>query len=193
MEKNEIPSVCPLNRAAWRTWLAANHETASAVWLVYYKKKARKTNFEWSDAVDEALCFGWIDSVRKTLDEDRFIQFFSKRKSKSVWSKINKDKIEQLIAKGLMMPAGYTSIAVAQENGSWNILDEVEDLTVPKDLEKAFQSQAGSAQFFIGLSKSAKKSMLQWIILAKQAATRQKRIDELVTLAAQGLKPKQFR
>lgn len=193
MEKNEIQSICPASRAEWRAWLMANHESEPAVWMIYYKKKSGQASFSWSDAVDEALCFGWIDSVRRTLDENRFTQFFGKRKAKSVWSKINKAKIQQLIADGLMMPAGYASIETAKKNGSWTILDEVEELTIPEDLEKAFHSKAGSADFFNGLSRSVKKSMLQWLVMAKQAVTRQKRIDELVEMAAQGLKPKQFR
>lgn len=121
------------------------------------------------------------------------MQFFCKRKPKSVWSKINKDKVQQLIEKGLMTKAGYASIEIARQNGSWDILNDVEELKIPEDLEKEFQRKPGSGDFFLSLSKSAKKSILQWLILAKRPETRQKRVAEIAELATQKLKPKQFR
>lgn len=147
----------------------------------------------WSEAVDEALCFGWIDSTRKTIDEEKFIQFFSKRKPNSVWSKINKEKVQRLIDERLMTPAGYESIERAKQNGSWAILDDVEELIIPNDLEKEFKTKLGSKDFFLSLSKSVRKSILQWLTLAKQQETRQKRMSEIAELASQKLKPKQFR
>ena len=147
----------------------------------------------WSDAVDEALCFGWIDSTRKSLEIDKFIQFFTKRKPTSVWSKINKEKIERLKQEGLLMPAGLESISIAQQNGTWNILDDVEELEISEDLEKEFNTREGSKEYFLSLSKSVKKSMLQWIKLAKRPETRQKRIVELVEHANRKIRPKQFR
>ncbi len=149
-------------------------------------------SLSWSEAVDEALCFGWIDSTAKTLDEQTFMQFFCKRKPNSVWSKINKAKVQRLMDEGLIMQAGYESIETAKQNGSWTILDEVEELNIPQDLEEAFESRPGSKDFFLSLSKSVRKSILQWLVLAKQQATRQKRISEIAERAAQRLKPKQF-
>jgi uncharacterized protein YdeI (YjbR/CyaY-like superfamily) len=182
----------PDSRQAWREWLQANHQTEQSVWVLYYKKKTKVPSLTWSEAVDEALCFGWIDSTAKPIDEQTYRQFFSKRKPNSVWSKVNKEKVKNLIEQGLMMQAGLDSIAVAQQNGSWTILDEVEELIVPSDLDAALEAQTGAKAFFMGLTKNTRKAMLQWLVLAKQVTTRQKRISEIADLAAQGLKPKQF-
>ena len=190
MEKKEVEIIYPTSQTDWRQWLQNNHRTKQSVWLVYYKKKANIPTIAWSDAVDEALCFGWIDSKRITLDDDKFMQFFSKRKPNGTWSKINKEKIKQLIVAGLMAKAGYESIEKAKQNGSWIILDDVEELKIPKDLATALKINPGSKKFFLGLSKSVKKASLQWIVLAKRPDTRQKRILEIAELAAQKLKPK---
>jgi uncharacterized protein YdeI (YjbR/CyaY-like superfamily) len=138
------------------------------------------------------LCFGWIDSIKKKLDDERSIQFFSKRKPKSTWSKINKEKVMRLMEAGLMAQAGITCIEVAKENGSWNLLDSVEALIIPTDLEQALKAKVNAFDFFIGLSKSTKKAMLQWLVLAKRAETRQSRINEIAELADKQQKPKQF-
>jgi uncharacterized protein YdeI (YjbR/CyaY-like superfamily) len=193
MQKIEIESFCPKSREEWRLWLKENHVSKQGVWLIYYKKKSGVSTITWSDAVEEALCFGWIDSIKKPIDEHTFMQFFCKRKPVSVWSKINKAKVQRLINEGLIMPAGHESIAIAKQNGSWIILDDVEELTIPEDLEKAFLTQPGSNDFFLSLSKSARKGILQWLVMAKWAETRQNRINEIAELASQKLKPKQFR
>lgn len=188
----QTATYCPASRQEWREWLEKNHHSQQSVWLVYYKKNANAAPVTWSDTVDEALCFGWIDSTVKTLDGDKFMRFFCKRKPTSVWSKINKGKVQQLIAEGRMMRAGYESIETAQRNGSWATLDDVEELTIPQDLQKALKANKGAMAFFVGLSRSVRKAILQWLVLAKRPETRQKRITEIATLAAQGLKPKQF-
>ena len=193
MQDKAITTFCPANRQQWRQWLQEHHSTQQSIWLVYYKKKANTATITWSEAVDEALCFGWIDSTARPLDDEKFMQFFTRRKANSVWSKINKGKVQRLIEEGLMTQAGYESIEAAKQNGSWSILDDVEELKIPKDLEKAFRSHAGAKAYFVGLSKSVKKSILQWLVLAKRPETRQKRIAEIAELAGQQLKPKQFR
>ena len=193
MQKKGIETFYPTNRQEWREWLLENHNKKQSIWLVHYNKKSNMPSVSWSDAVDEALCFGWIDSTRKSLEIDKFIQFFTKRKPTSVWSKINKEKIERLKQEGLLMPAGYESIMIAQQNGTWNILDDVEKLEISEDLEKEFNTREGSKEYFLSLSKSVRKSMLQWIKLAKRPETRQKRIIELVENASLEIKPKQFR
>jgi uncharacterized protein YdeI (YjbR/CyaY-like superfamily) len=190
MTESNIETFCPTSKTEWRQWLEEHHLSKQAVWLVCYKKEANKPTIAWTEAVDEALCFGWIDSVRKTLDEEKFIQFFSRRKSKGTWSKVNKEKIQQLIDCGLMTEAGYASIERAKQNGSWTILDEVEALVIPKDLETAFNANPKSREFFLSLSKSVRKAILQWLVLAKRPETIQKRITEIVERAAQNLKPK---
>lgn len=188
-----MDSFCPSNKEAWRSWLEVNHETKDSIWLIFYKKKSPTPNLTWSEAVDEALCFGWIDSVKKTIDNEKYKQYFSKRKAKSTWSKVNKDKVDYLMEHNLIVEAGYKSIEVAKSNGSWSILDEVDALVVPEDLEQAFKTKKGSKEYFERLSKSAKKILLYWIISAKRTATRQKRIAEVAENASKNLKPKQFR
>ena len=192
MQQKEIETFYPTSQQQWRQWLEENHRSKQAVWLVHYKKKSGVPTISWSEAVDEALCFGWIDSVRKTLDNETFIQFFSKRKPNGTWSKVNKEKIRQLVEAGLMTQAGLESIETAKQNGSWTILDEVEELILPNDLEIEFNTQPGSKDFFLSLSKSVRKAMLQWLVLAKQPETRQKRIREIVELAALKQKPNRF-
>jgi uncharacterized protein YdeI (YjbR/CyaY-like superfamily) len=192
MKKETVENFCPKSRQAWRRWLQKNHSSKQSVWLVHHKKQTGIASVTWDQAVDEALCFGWIDSIRKSVDDKTYIQFFSKRKPTSVWSKINKAKVQRLIDDGLMMDTGYKSIEVAKQNGSWEILNDVEGLIISKDLAKEFKKKPGSKAFFLSLSKSVQKAMLQWIVLAKQQVTRQKRISEIAELAAQKLKPKQF-
>lgn len=183
----------PKSRKAWRAWLLKNHDSKQSVWVIYYKKKSGKPTLPYSDAVDEALCFGWIDSKVKPVDEEKFMQFFCKRKPNSTWSKINKEKIERLIEEGLMTEAGYKTIEAAKANGSWTILDEVEALIIPADLEEEFKKWPGSKKYFLQLSRTDKRNILQWLVLAKKTETRQKRNIEIAELAAQELKPKQFR
>jgi uncharacterized protein YdeI (YjbR/CyaY-like superfamily) len=192
MSNKDIETFCPKSQTEWRQWLEQNHQSKQSVWLVYYTKKSTLPSLNWSEAVDEALCFGWIDSTRKTIDEFSFMQFFSKRKPKSNWSKINKDKVQRLIDGNRMTKAGYKSINIAKQNGYWTILDEVEELTIPNDLEIAFKKHKGSKDHFLSLSKSAKKMMLCWIVLAKRPETRQKRIDKIVENLALQQIPKEF-
>lgn len=186
-------SYCPANKEDWRNWLAKNHLIKDSIWLILYKKASPTPNLSWSEAVDEALCFGWIDSTKKTIDKERYTQYFCKRKAKSNWSRVNKDKVKVLIEQGLMEEAGYKSIEIAKENGSWNILDEVEALVIPADLEKEFANHEGAMTYFDNLSKSAKKILLYWVVSAKRPETRQKRILEIAENASKNLKPKQFR
>jgi uncharacterized protein YdeI (YjbR/CyaY-like superfamily) len=192
MQKKDSETFCPASQQEWRKWLEEHHQSKQSVWLVQYKKKANKPSISWEESVDEALCFGWIDSIRKTLDEEKYIQFFSKRKPAGNWSKINKEKVQMLMQEGRMTQAGLDSVERAKQNGSWTTLDGVEELIIPKDLAKAFRMQKGSKDYFMSLSKSVKKSILQWIVLAKRPETRQNRINEIAELAAQKLKPKQF-
>lgn len=190
--KKEAPVFYPKNLVAWRKWLEKNHLSEQAVWLAFYTKASRKKTITWSEAVDVALCFGWIDSKKIKIDEERSHQFFSRRKPVSTWSKINKEKVQRLMEQGLMAEAGLQSIEAAKQNGSWTILDEVEELKIPDDLELAFQKQKSGRDFFLSLSKSTRKAMLQWLVLAKRPETREARINDIVALASQNKKPKQF-
>jgi len=177
------------NAKAWRDWLLKNHEKEDGIWMICFNKKSGKLGISWSEAVDQALCFGWIDSIKRSVDEHSSIQFFGKRKAKSTWSKINKEKIERLIANGLMEDAGFRAVEIAKKNGSWTILDEVEAFIIPLDLEAALKDLPGAYSFFDTLSKSSKKALLQWIALAKRPETRLRRIEEIASSAARKTKP----
>ncbi len=190
MTKEEI--FCPSNSQEWRNWLEENHDKKQSIWLICYKKSSDKPTLDWSDAVDEALCFGWIDSTRRSIDVESYMQYYGKRKPNSMWSKINKQKVEKLMADGRMTKAGLAAIEVAKQNGSWTILDQVEELIIPSDLEAAFSKHDGSKDFYLSQSKSVKKMMLSWIVLAKRDETRQKRITEIAECASKGMKPKHF-
>lgn len=182
----------PKSKQDWRKWLEVNHSKKDSVWLILYKKNSGVPSISWSEAVDEALCFAWIDSTKKPIDAEKYMQYFGKRKADSTWSKINKNKVAQLIQQGLMAAAGLKSIEIAKQNGSWTILDEVEELIIPKDLELAFARHKQAKEFFLSLSKSVRKMMLHWIVMAKRPETREKRIAEIVENASEGKKPNRF-
>lgn len=181
------------DKKEWREWLELNHLKKDAVWLIFHKKGSPNFNLSWSESVDEVLCFGWIDSTKKAIDSEKYKQYFSKRKPRSNWSKINKKKVKNLIVLGLMEKEGYKSIEIAKENGSWTILDEIEALIVPEDLKKELANHKNSIEYFDSLTKSDKKILLHWVVSAKRKETRQKRILEIAENASNNLKPKQFR
>lgn len=191
-KQEEAEEFYPKTRAEWRKWLEKHHAEKTAVWVIGYKKNAGKPSVSWTDVVEEALCFGWIDGKRQSVNSESYRQFVCRRKPKGTWSKINKAKIEELIKEGRMTPAGLEVIERAKENGSWTILDKIEELEVPADLQKEFKKHKGAEAFFDGLSKSVRKMMLYWIDSAKRPETREKRIAEVVEAAVQGKKPKQF-
>ncbi|MBV8325016.1 YdeI/OmpD-associated family protein [Chryseobacterium sp.] len=176
----------------WQEWLERNHQSEQSVWLVCNTMKSGLPSVSWSELVDIALCFGWIDSTRRTVDKNSFMQLFSKRKSNSTWSRINKEKVQRLIRNGLMMPAGYNVIRIAKQNGSWTILDQVEKLIIPEDMNEEFKNHSGSRDYFLSLSVSLKKMMLQWITMAKRPETRKRRIEEIVINAGKRMKPERF-
>jgi len=193
MSKKEIETYYPKSRTDWRNWLEKNHQLKQAVWLIFYKASTNAPSLSWSEAVDEALCFGWIDSTKKALDKERYMQYFTRRKPNSNWSRVNKEKVAKLIQNNQMTKAGYDSIETAKQNRSWTILDEVEALKLPDDLIEQFKKYNNAMEYFEGLSKSNKKILLHWIVSAKRPETRQKRINEISKSASQRLKPKQFR
>lgn len=179
----------PETIAAWRRWLDKNHLSSQAVWVVFYSKSSGKPSITWSESVDVALCYGWIDSKKIKVDTDRSHQFFSRRKPRSTWSQINKQKIEKLLAAGKMKKAGMLAVETAKQNGSWELLDQVEQLIIPDDLAEAFALHPDAEVFFLSLSKSVRKMILQWLTLAKREETRARRLAEVVERAKQNLKP----
>ncbi len=137
-EYNGVITACANSRAAWRKWLEKNHTKEKAVWLIMYKMQSGTPSVYYKEAVEEALCFGWIDSKANKRDDKSYYQYFAQRNPKSKWSEINKDKIEELSQQGLMTAAGLAIIATAKQNGAWTALDEVEQIVMPTDLKKAF-------------------------------------------------------
>jgi uncharacterized protein YdeI (YjbR/CyaY-like superfamily) len=175
-------------RAAWRRWLERNHARSPGVWLVSYKKATGKPFVPWSEAVDEALCFGWIDSLRRPLDAERFQQLFTPRKPRSGWSAINKRKVAALVRAGLMTPAGLAKVEAAQRDGSWTRNDAVEALEVPEDLAVALARNPAAARNFGTLPPSARRGLLGWIHEAKKPETRARRVADTVACAERKLR-----
>ncbi len=181
--------VDPRNRAAWRTWLKKYHTESRGVWTILHKKQSGTPRLTYEDAVDEALCFGWIDSRLNTLDDNRFKLWFSPRQPKSIWAKNNKERVARLIDQGLIAPAGLATIKAARLDGSWTALDAIDALTIPPDLQQALANNPVAVANFDAFSNSTKKMILRWIDVAKHPETRRKRIDETVRQAAKNLKP----
>jgi len=180
-------------RAEWRDWLAQHHTRTEGVWLVSFKKSSGKPRVAYDQAVEEALCFGWIDSTQRTIDDERAMLWFAPRKPGTGWSKLNKERIERLLAAGLMAPAGLAKIEAAQQDGSWNALDAVEALEVPPDLAAALGSYPSAQAHFEAFPRSVKRSILEWIAAAKTPATRAKRVEETARLAEDNIRADQWR
>ncbi|KGO90832.1 YdeI/OmpD-associated family protein [Flavobacterium suncheonense] len=179
------------NAEEWRNWLHENHNTSKGIELIFYKVGSESESMRWEEAVQVALCYGWIDSTVRKIDEERRKQVFGPRKDKSVWSKVNKNYIEKLIAENLMHESGLKKIEIAKQNGSWNSLDHVEDLVIPEDLQKAFNKNKKAFENFLNFSFSYRKSYLYWLNHAKREETRKTRIAEIVKLCAANLKSRQ--
>lgn len=171
------------DRKAWRKWLEKNHTSSTGVWLIYYKKGSGKTRVDYSDAVEEALCFGWIDSTLNPIDEDSYMQLFTPRKPKSGWSKLNKERVEKLVEQGLMTTAGLEKVDMAKENGTWNKIDHIESFAVPALLEKAFAKNKKAKSYFETLSNTNKKYILYYINNVKNEEAKQKRVTEIIAAA----------
>jgi uncharacterized protein YdeI (YjbR/CyaY-like superfamily) len=187
------PTAGPFDRAGWRAWLIANHATSSGVHLVSWRRASGRTSVAYEEAVEEALCVGWIDSVAGRLDERRSLQWFSPRRSTSGWARTNKARVERLIAAGLMLPAGLDAIDEAKRNGSWTRLDDVEKLVVPDDLAAALDANPPARERWDAFSRSPRRAILEWISQAKRPETRARRIAEAADHAARNEKPPQFR
>lgn len=181
------------SRAAWRQWLIEHHEKEASVWLIIYKKASQKPTVTYKEAVREALCFGWIDSKPNKRDADSYFQYFSLRKAKSNWSKVNKDMVAALEAEGLMYPQGLAMVDLAKASGTWTALDAVSALKIPDDLAAALQSFPKAAAHFDAFPPSTKRGILEWILNAKRPATRAKRIAETASLAAKNQRANQYR
>ncbi len=176
------------SRQAWRDWLKTHHQKEDSIWLITYKKHTGDRYVSYDAIVEEALCFGWIDSRPRKLDDNRTMLLLSPRRPKSVWSKLNKTRVEQLAEQGLIEPPGLKKIEQAKADGSWTFLDDVEALIIPQDLAAAFKQNSQAKRYFSAFSPSSKKGILQWIKMAKRETTRQQRISKTVEMAAQNKK-----
>jgi uncharacterized protein YdeI (YjbR/CyaY-like superfamily) len=183
---DERPTIHPSGRAEWREWLAANHRTSSGVWLVTWKRATGRPTVAYEDAVEEALCFGWIDGVMNRVDDERLMQWFAPRRPKSTWARSNKDRVARLEAAGLMAEAGREAVKIGRANGSWEALDEIDALVVPDDLAAALAAVAGARERFDASSASVRRAALAWVYQAKRASTRAARVEQVAAVAARG-------
>lgn len=175
------------NRAALRAWLREHHASHAAIWLVYDKKHVQgERALTYDDIVEEALCFGWIDSVARGVDTKRASLYFSPRKPGSTWSAVNKKRLPRLIEQGLMHPAGQAKIDAAKKDGSWTTLDAIEKLVVPPDLAAAFRKNARAKAMYDAFPPGARKQILYWVTSAKRAETRADRVRRTVEAVARG-------
>ena len=177
----------------WQKWLAKNYNKSKGIYLIFYKVENPEPSMRWEEAVKVALCFGWIDSTVKSLGDGKRQQYFCPRKPKSVWSALNKKYIDELSSKNLIKDAGWNSINIAKENGSWTSLDNVENLIIPNDLQVEFDKNKTAFINYQNFAKSYKKSYLYWLQQAKREATRQKRITEIIKLCALNIKSRDTR
>ncbi len=180
------------SRAALRAWLEAHHGRSESVWLVTYKKAASDRHVPYDAIVEEALCFGWVDSLPRRLDAERSMLLLSPRKPGSAWSAANKARVEALGAAGLLAAPGLAKIEAAKADGAWTRLDGVERLEVPDDLAAALAALPPAADRFAAFPRSTRRGILEWILQAKRPETRAKRVEETARLAAENLRANQF-
>src|SRR6266498_110752 len=190
---SELKSFYAKDRKAWRNWLEKNHAKSPGVWLIYYKKTSGKRRVEYNDAVEEALCFGWIDSTMRPMDEERYMQRFTPRKSKSGWSGLNKERVKRMIAQGSMTAAGLEKIEIAKKNGSWESLDKIYasagQLEIPDDMAKAFLKNKKAKINFENFAVFTRRQFLYWINAAKKNETRKARVKHAIMMCRANKKP----
>jgi len=177
-------------REEWRSWLTSHYDSSTGIWLVYYKKGSGKPRIPYDDAVEEALCFGWIDSLVKTLDEHRYMQKYSPRRKNSNWSELNRNRCRQQIADGMMTPAGLRSIEIAIKTGRWDPpMTEINADEIPPVLETALRAKPNAWKHFISFAPSYRTKYIQWFITAKREQTRMTRLKEIVRRSSMNEKP----
>ena len=184
--KFDFPIYHPPDRAAWRAWLAEHHGTARGAWVVSWRRASGREAIPYEELVEEALCFCWIDSTVNLLDDERGMQLMTPRKAKSTWTRLNRQRIADLDAQGLLTDAGRRAVEVAQANGWWTIYDPVEDLLEPDDLAAALDAAPAARTSWDGFPPSSRKQMLWWVLSAGKPETRATRIRKIVAEAAEG-------
>ena len=185
-------SVQPGSRAAWRAWLRDHCQRDRGVWLVLFKKAAAGPTLSLDDVVEEAIAFGWIDSVPRKVDADRYMLWIAPRQAGSNWSRLSKERAERMQQSGRMTAAGQAAIDRAQADGTWTALDDVENLVVPDDLQAALTAYPPATEEWGAFPPSTRRGILEWILNAKRKATREKRIDETARLAQRGKRANQW-
>jgi uncharacterized protein YdeI (YjbR/CyaY-like superfamily) len=181
-----FPIFHPESRAAWRAWLVANHATERGVWLAAWRRDTDRPVVPYPDTVEEALCFGWIDSTANVLDERRSLQLMTPRKPKSSWTRLNRERVARMEAAGLMTDAGRRAVEVARANGYWTLYDQAEDLVEPDDLAAALAAVPAARAHWDAFPPSARKPLLWWVITAARTETRARRIERIVAEAEHG-------
>lgn len=184
--KFDYPVVHAETREQWREWLTLNAASARGVWLCSWRTPTGRPRCPYPEAVEEAICFGWVDSTGATLDEERGLQLYTPRRAKSSWTRLNRQRAADMEAQGLMTDAGRRAIAAAQANGWWTILDSVEDLIDPPDLSVALDREPLARAVWEAFPPSARKQMLWSIVSAARDDTRAARISRIVSEAAAG-------
>ena len=179
--------------SAWREWLTENFDKTPSVWLIIYKKKSGIPSVTYKEAVLEALCFGWIDSKPNKRDDNSYFQYFAKRSPKSNWSKVNKDYVQILEAEGKIHPSGAVMIALAKSTGTWDALNDIDNLVIPDDLKNALIKQQDALSNFENFPRSVKRGILEWIFNAKRKETRVKRIATTAEMASRNERANQYR
>ncbi len=178
------------NRNEWRKWLDRHHTSENDIWLVYYKKHCNKQSISYEEAVEEALCYGWIDSKVKRIDDEKYMQKYTPRLEKSNWSKSNKKRVERLVQNGRMTNAGISVIEKAKKNGSWDRLNDIDaEPEIPGDLANALDKNTRAKHNFENFAPSHQKQYLWWLKSAKKTETRKKRLLEIVKRCNKGIKP----
>ena len=181
----------PGGRGEWRAWLAEHHDRPDGVWLVLWRQRSGRAGLTYEEAVEEALCFGWIDGKAAGLDDERTMLRFSPRKRGSGWARSNKLRVERLLAEGLMAEPGLALIEEAKRDGSWTRLDAVEDLVVPDDLAAALAAHPGARETWDGFPRSVRRAALARIVEAKRPTTRARWVAETARRTARGERPVQ--
>ncbi|MEZ5059129.1 MAG: YdeI/OmpD-associated family protein [Saprospiraceae bacterium] len=190
--KDGVQSITASSSEVWRSWLELNHDKAKSVWLIIFKKDSGVASLDYEEAVEESLCFGWIDSKPNKRDEKSYYQFFAKRKEKSNWSRKNKETIQRLIDQGKMHSSGLEMVKRAKEIGTWDALNDVENLIVPKDLQAELDKYKNAIENWNNFPPSTRRGILEWILNAKKPETREKRILETAEKAERNIRANQF-
>lgn len=186
VSKNDRPLLELTSAAEWGAWLSANHADSDGAWVVLAKKHSDAAAPTYEEAVEEALCWGWIDTTARRLDADRYLGLFTPRKAGGTWSRSNKDRVERLIAEDRMQPPGFAAIEAAKASGAWTYLDEIDALVMPEDLSAALAGDRAAEAGWARLPESTRKMGLHWVRTAKRPETRAKRIATVVEAARQG-------